>query len=438
FNDRLTRVLRNKRAVITVAVLLSVTTLGFLLIQGNARGNDTTLVLLCGVLTGIASGFYALVLMDVICFTEIDAIIVACVVGNVVSALMRLVPSFMGPLPSMAVIAALPLLSVLCVHAAVRYEIARDAARAEATEAKAKTGPSVPEPPKPDDGDKRRLLRIATAMLLFGLLTDFSREVCLRMSAEGGFSEALHAVGTWTALFALLIVGVVFMQIIASPGKHRITALHRAILVIGLLGVMLFAAAGNGSPRIIALSYAASEAAFQTASMLMIIIVCVLCHYHHEESFVYNGIYRAAWVAGPFLGMQLARSGIASGAVRPDSLALLAIPLGMTLLLALIFILGEQEVDRIMTRGLSDRRLPYRERCALIGKYYGLSDREVEIMALFGKGRDSAYIQETLVLSKSTVSTHRQHIYQKLGIHSQQELIDLIQNTQEIDPALFE
>ena len=51
---------------------------------------------------------------------------------------------------------------------------------------------------------------------------------------------------------------------------------------------------------------------------------------------------------------------------------------------------------------------------------------------------DAAYIQETLVLSKSTVSTHRQHIYQKLGIHSQQELIDLIQYSQDLDPALFE
>lgn len=53
--------------------------------------------------------------------------------------------------------------------------------------------------------------------------------------------------------------------------------------------------------------------------------------------------------------------------------------------------------------------------------------RETEIMTLFAKGRNLAYIQEQLCLSKSTVSTHRQHIYQKLGVHSSQEMIDLIQ-----------
>lgn len=37
------------------------------------------------------------------------------------------------------------------------------------------------------------------------------------------------------------------------------------------------------------------------------------------------------------------------------------------------------------------------------------------------------FIQQELFLSAPTVSTHRQHIYQKLGIHSAQELIDLVQ-----------
>ena len=46
---------------------------------------------------------------------------------------------------------------------------------------------------------------------------------------------------------------------------------------------------------------------------------------------------------------------------------------------------------------------------------------------LFAKGRNLAYIQEELHLSKSTVSTHRQHIYQKLDVHSSQEMIYLIQ-----------
>ena len=56
-----------------------------------------------------------------------------------------------------------------------------------------------------------------------------------------------------------------------------------------------------------------------------------------------------------------------------------------------------------------------------------LVSREGEIMIMFAKGRNLPYVQEELCLSKSTVSTHRQHIYQKLGVHSSQEMIDLIQ-----------
>lgn len=72
---------------------------------------------------------------------------------------------------------------------------------------------------------------------------------------------------------------------------------------------------------------------------------------------------------------------------------------------------------------------PFMEACRAIIKEYGLSKREGEIMVMFGKGRNRAYVCEQLVLSKSTVSMHRQHIYRKLDIHSQQELINLIDQT---------
>lgn len=48
-------------------------------------------------------------------------------------------------------------------------------------------------------------------------------------------------------------------------------------------------------------------------------------------------------------------------------------------------------------------------------------------MILFAKGRNLDYIHNSLVISKSTVSMHRQHIYRKLVVHSQQEMIDLIE-----------
>jgi DNA-binding CsgD family transcriptional regulator len=61
-----------------------------------------------------------------------------------------------------------------------------------------------------------------------------------------------------------------------------------------------------------------------------------------------------------------------------------------------------------------------------IGVEYGLSAREQEVLALLGKGRDAPYIREALFISRNTVNTHVKHIYQKLDIHSKQELLDLL------------
>ena len=58
---------------------------------------------------------------------------------------------------------------------------------------------------------------------------------------------------------------------------------------------------------------------------------------------------------------------------------------------------------------------------------YGLSPRETEIMGYLAQGRTQPFIRDQLVLSKNTVSSHAKHIYQKLGIHSKQELIDMVQ-----------
>jgi DNA-binding CsgD family transcriptional regulator len=61
-----------------------------------------------------------------------------------------------------------------------------------------------------------------------------------------------------------------------------------------------------------------------------------------------------------------------------------------------------------------------------IANQYGLSKRETQVFILLSKGRDGPYIQEHLHLSRGTISTHKQRIYQKLKINRVQELIDLV------------
>lgn len=73
-------------------------------------------------------------------------------------------------------------------------------------------------------------------------------------------------------------------------------------------------------------------------------------------------------------------------------------------------------------------KMPFHERCQLTADLFLLSHRELEILYLLAKGRNAAFIQRELVISEGTVRTHMRNIYHKMGVHSQQELMDLVEN----------
>lgn len=56
----------------------------------------------------------------------------------------------------------------------------------------------------------------------------------------------------------------------------------------------------------------------------------------------------------------------------------------------------------------------------------GLTNREREVLALLAQGRTSAVISREIGIAEGTAHTHVVHVYQKLGVHSQQELLDLV------------
>lgn len=98
-----------------------------------------------------------------------------------------------------------------------------------------------------------------------------------------------------------------------------------------------------------------------------------------------------------------------------------------------------QQVEPVSEPQLDDKaanRNSFHERCAYVANMYGLSARQSEIMCMLAKGRNGSYITKTLVISSHTAKAHIYNIYQKLGVHSRQELMDLVDNVilpQEID-----
>ena len=62
---------------------------------------------------------------------------------------------------------------------------------------------------------------------------------------------------------------------------------------------------------------------------------------------------------------------------------------------------------------------------------FGLTSREVDVVQYLARGRNAQAIADKLCLSPATVKSHMYRIYAKLDVHSQQELIELIEG---LDP----
>lgn len=79
-----------------------------------------------------------------------------------------------------------------------------------------------------------------------------------------------------------------------------------------------------------------------------------------------------------------------------------------------------------LSRGEERWASPISKRCETLAERYGLTKRETEVMVLLAKGRSLERVQEELTIAKGTATAHAHHIYRKLGIHSRQELMDMV------------
>ena len=65
--------------------------------------------------------------------------------------------------------------------------------------------------------------------------------------------------------------------------------------------------------------------------------------------------------------------------------------------------------------------------CAELASQYALTPREHEVLGLLARGRTAAYVGHSLGISQGTAKTHIRSIYHKMDIHTQQDLMDLIE-----------
>ncbi len=89
--------------------------------------------------------------------------------------------------------------------------------------------------------------------------------------------------------------------------------------------------------------------------------------------------------------------------------------------------LGEaREARERLDRYAQNQQDVRRARAAELAAEHGLTNRETDILLLLAQGRDAQFVSEALFLSRNTVKSYQKSIYAKLGVHSKQEIIELI------------
>lgn len=70
----------------------------------------------------------------------------------------------------------------------------------------------------------------------------------------------------------------------------------------------------------------------------------------------------------------------------------------------------------------------FKSTCMLLAGDCGLTAREVDVLYMLVQGYSVTRVAEALHIAEGTATTHKRHIYQKLDVHSKNELIDKVKD----------
>lgn len=253
-----------------------------------------------------------------------------------------------------------------------------------------------------------------------------------------------------TFCLASFAASAVILAVLFRRGRGTIESLYRPATVLITVGFALVPLFGPNT----SVPYAFVSAGYSLFEMLVWVILCEVASRFQFTSVQVFGYGRAlvvvsvavVMVIDPF--MELRHNPWLLTMV--SSLSIIAVSLLRSYILTTADLValsrrlwdsgtddeaGEVKADEaaravdggVLGSGAPRAKVPFLKRCALIGEYYGLTKREVDVFRLLAAGRNSARIQEELMISAGTVNTHSHHVFQKMGVHCQQEVIDLFE-----------
>lgn len=352
---------------------------------------------------------------------------VACMAAGAVKVLIVLLPLFADSrFSGLAVQAILPLALLVSTFAPTQQTAEADVTEAAEKDSAAAAALAVPDDEPAVEGRKEPLPEQARGMLGRNWVI-----VCgflLSVTVAAGVWNPLLAQGatgwgvpdTSDSVIGFLLGAVLLLVAVWLLRDETVRILYLVLPLVCVASMVLVW---------FMRSWGETSGVFSFAPMGFSAAVCGCLHLSRLSSEVRNGLSPMfvyglfiALAAGVFLvwfGIwpQLGPDGASSADLGFKVIYLVAVAVQMVVLTQRQPVLASKAADIVLS-----------EVCRDLTARFAFSARESEVLFYLIQGRSYAYIAEQQFVSINTIKTHAKRIYAKTGVHSKQELLDLVHN----------
>lgn len=278
-----------------------------------------------------------------------------------------------------------------------------------------------------DMHNSSRLFALILASFLYSIV-HISGAMLLCKDAAPNSAYLIRAAANFFTIIGLF--GYLLIRKVDNP-----SSLLRAVLLLTTAGLLMQMMSGGSIETVAFFVFCCGNKLFDI--LLWVLIVEVLTP---APSYAGKGIGGIIAVknGGCLVGAIASRTVMDMAAHDSANSAGFVSLLVLLLIVTLLWVLSERvlygrpyssiEVDNAQEKNPKNFKESFDSAVSSIAAEHGLTPRETDVFACMARGKNRAAIANELTVSRNTVHTHIIHIYQKLGVGNQQELIELVES----------
>ncbi len=223
-----------------------------------------------------------------------------------------------------------------------------------------------------------------------------------------------------------------FLGVAVRGGRFDFGIIYRVALP--LMVVALFLLPTLGHVQGMAASFCVS-AGYTAQSVLIMLIMANICYRYGVSALWLFGIERSVRQVSMWLGRLVADGAQSFDVLGGNGELFISLLTVVAIVTATTILFSERDLSsrwgaNFLAGGTDSaamiRKQELADRCAEVARAYKLSTREEEVLLLLAQRKTVGIIERELFIANGTAKAHVRHIYQKLDIHTRQELFDLL------------